>query len=169
MAKCLVGAAGGGKVTVSGLSAAVIKQGTTVTVKRGARTVVSVTGTLEANCAVCAGAVTGGSAKIAYMQASSAFVTLSGNTVTVKQKGLYKVYAYGMSSQNGTVQSGTRKLVITISGKATTINFTAVDDKHGYAKWEGTLNPGDTIYAEWYAAVPNNVGMPSVAVSIAML
>lgn len=47
MAKCLVGAAGGGKVTVSGLSAAVIKQGATVTVKRGARTVVSVTGTLE--------------------------------------------------------------------------------------------------------------------------
>ena len=169
MAKVLVGASGGGKVTVSGLSAAVIKQGTTVTVKRGARTVVSVTGTLEANCAVCAGAVTGGSAKIAYMQASSAFVTLSGNTVTVKQKGSYKVYAYGMSSQNGTVQGGTRKLVITISGKATTINFTAVDDKHGYAKWEGTLNPGDTIYAEWYAAVPNNVGMPSVAVSIAML
>lgn len=135
---------------------------------RAGVTIANVTGTLEANCAVCAGAVTRGSAKIAYMQASSAFVTLSGNTVTVKQKGSYKVYAYGMSSQNGTVQSGPRKLVITISGKATTINFTAVDDKHGYAKWEGTLNPGDTIYAEWYAAVPNNVGMPSVAVSIAM-
>lgn len=37
MAKCLVGAAGGGKVTVSGLSAAVVKQGTTVTVKQGAK------------------------------------------------------------------------------------------------------------------------------------
>ena len=45
MSKGMIGAAGG-KVTVSGLSADVVKQGTTVTVKQGANTVASVTGTL---------------------------------------------------------------------------------------------------------------------------
>ena len=43
MSKGMIGAAGG-KVTVSGLSADVVKQGTTVTVKQGAKTVESVAG-----------------------------------------------------------------------------------------------------------------------------
>ena len=44
MAKCLVGANGGGKVTVTGLSAEVVLAGKTVTVKQGAKEVASVTG-----------------------------------------------------------------------------------------------------------------------------
>lgn len=47
MAKALVGSSGGGKVAVSGLSADVVKQGTTVTVRQGAKTIAEVTGTLE--------------------------------------------------------------------------------------------------------------------------
>ena len=47
MAKCLVGAAGGGKVTVTGLTADAVKKGTTVTVKQGAKVVASVVGNLE--------------------------------------------------------------------------------------------------------------------------
>ena len=47
MSTSMIGAAGGGKVTVTGLSPAVVKQGTTVTVKQGANTVASVTGTLS--------------------------------------------------------------------------------------------------------------------------
>ena len=47
MAKALVGASVGGKVAVSGLSADVVKQGTTVTVRQGAKTIAEVTGTLE--------------------------------------------------------------------------------------------------------------------------
>lgn len=45
MAKCLVGANGGGKVTVEGLSADTVLSGTIVTVKQGAKTVQQVAGT----------------------------------------------------------------------------------------------------------------------------
>lgn len=45
MSKGLIGAAGGGKVTVTGLTAGTVKKGTTVTVKQGAKTVISVAGT----------------------------------------------------------------------------------------------------------------------------
>ena len=45
MSKSMMGAAGGGKVTVEGLSADAVKKGTTVTVKQGAKVVTSVTGT----------------------------------------------------------------------------------------------------------------------------
>ena len=47
MAKCLVGAAGGGKVTVTGLTADAVKKGATVTVKQGAKTVASVAGSFN--------------------------------------------------------------------------------------------------------------------------
>lgn len=48
MAKCLVGANGGGKVTVTGLSADVVLAEKTVTVKQGTKEVVSVTGNIVA-------------------------------------------------------------------------------------------------------------------------
>lgn len=44
MSKGMLGAAGG-KVTVTGLTAGTVKKGTTVTVKQGAKTVMSVVGT----------------------------------------------------------------------------------------------------------------------------
>lgn len=44
MSKGMLGAAGG-KVTVTGLTAGTVKKGTTVTVKQGAKTVISVAGT----------------------------------------------------------------------------------------------------------------------------
>ena len=44
MAKSLVGSAGGGKVTVEGLSADVLLTGSTVTVKQGAKTIQQVVG-----------------------------------------------------------------------------------------------------------------------------
>lgn len=55
MSKGMLGAAGG-KVTVTGLSADVVKQGTTVTVKQGTKVIESVTGTYtgEENYAVLA-------------------------------------------------------------------------------------------------------------------
>lgn len=46
MSKGLIGAAGGGKVTVTGLTADVVKKGHTVTVKQGSKTVASVAGTM---------------------------------------------------------------------------------------------------------------------------
>lgn len=48
MAKCLVGANGGGKVTVEGLAANKILEGTTVTVKQGAKVVRQEKGTYYA-------------------------------------------------------------------------------------------------------------------------
>ena len=45
MSKSMVGAAGGGKVTVEGLSADVLLGGSTVTVKQGAKVIASVEGT----------------------------------------------------------------------------------------------------------------------------
>ena len=47
MAKCLVGANGGGKVTVTGLSSDVILTGNTVKVLQGAKELVSVNGELD--------------------------------------------------------------------------------------------------------------------------
>ena len=47
MAKCLVGANGGGKVTVAGLSAEALLTGNTVTVKQGAKEVQTVNGKLD--------------------------------------------------------------------------------------------------------------------------
>lgn len=47
MSTSMIGAAGGGKVAITGLSADVVKQGATVTVKQGAKTVTSVTGTFK--------------------------------------------------------------------------------------------------------------------------
>lgn len=51
MAKCLVGATGGGKVTVAGLSPETVLSGTTVTVKQGAKIVKQEIGALKLLCA----------------------------------------------------------------------------------------------------------------------
>lgn len=48
MSKSMVGAAGGGKVTVEGLSADVVLQGTAVAIKQGTKTVKEVAGALLA-------------------------------------------------------------------------------------------------------------------------
>lgn len=160
MAKCLVGAAGGLSVADK---AKLIPENI-----RNGITIAKVTGTLDASCAVCIGAMPGGTAKMQYVLYNSAFVSLSNGTVTVKKAGQYKVYAYGMSPMDGATGSS-RKLRITISGSATTVNFTNLDARHGYAKWEGSLNVGDTIYAEWESNVKNGFGFPSLAVAIAMI
>lgn len=47
MAKCLVGANGGGKVTIEGLSADVVLDGSTITVKQGNKVLQNVTGNLS--------------------------------------------------------------------------------------------------------------------------
>ena len=47
MAKCLVGANGGGKVTVEGLTAETVLSGTTVTVKQGAKELLNIMGALD--------------------------------------------------------------------------------------------------------------------------
>ena len=44
----MIGAAGGGKVTVEGLSADVVLSGSTVTVKQGAKEITNVTGNIVA-------------------------------------------------------------------------------------------------------------------------
>lgn len=46
MSTSMIGAAGGGKVAITGLSADVVKQGTTVTVQQGSKTIAEVAGTL---------------------------------------------------------------------------------------------------------------------------
>ena len=51
MSKSMMSAAGGGKVTVSGLEAGKILQGTTVTVKQGSKTVASVAGSIPSKAA----------------------------------------------------------------------------------------------------------------------
>ena len=161
MAKCLVGAVGG-------LPAADKAKLLPENIRKGV-TIAKVTGTLDANCAVCIGALSGGTAKMQYVLYNSAFVSLSGGTVTVKKAGQYKVYAYGMTLMDGTITYSNRRLRITKSGSATTVNFTNVDAKHGHVKWEGSLNVGDTIYAEWESNIKNGFGFPALAVAIAMI
>ena len=93
MSKGMLGAAGG-KVTVTGLTAGTVKKGTTVTVKQGAKTVMSVAGTYtgEENYELLATAMM--TRNLQEMMVSywngSAYATGNATTGTVTVKGTVK-------------------------------------------------------------------------------
>lgn len=93
MSKGMIGAAGG-KVTVTGLTAGTVKKGTTVTVKQGAKTVMSVAGTYtgEENHELLATAMM--TRNVQEMMVSywngSAYATGNATTGTVTVKGTVK-------------------------------------------------------------------------------
>lgn len=159
---------GGGKVTVTGLSANVLKIRSNVTIKQGSKIIASVDGALAGECAVCSGALPGGVAKMQVIDATSSFITLSSGTVTVKKAGDYLIRAYGMTPMDGATYSS-RKIIITTGGSSKTLNFIAVNSKQSHINWSGRLSVGDKIYAEWQADVKNSFGFPSLAVAISMI
>ena len=88
MSKGMIGAAGG-KVTVTGLTAGTVKKGTTVTVKQGAKTVMSVAGTYtgEENYELLATAMMQRNLQgmmVSYWNGSSYTSGDAYNTITVK-------------------------------------------------------------------------------------
>ena len=120
MAKALVGASGGGKVAVSGLSAAAIKKGVTVTVKQGAKTVANVTGTLAPLALFAYGHANGDSWGAWFNVTGTTFVSpnniLVGTngkpTITVKETGKYRFYvAYSAYYGDGTDVSNSFQLL----------------------------------------------------------
>ena len=160
MAKCLVGATGG-------LSAADKAKLIPENIREGI-TIAKVTGNLHAKCAVCMGYEGNGTARMKYILSSENFLTLSNYIATIRKAGNYLIYAYAASRDPGGTHTA-RQLKITVKGAATVIKFTEVSVLQGYAKWEGKLNVGDTIYAEWQQDIKNGIGSPSLAVSIAMI
>ena len=139
---------GGGKVTVSGLSAGVIKQGTTVTVKQGAKTIASVTGTLpDGNAAkkIAVGErITDTYATIyATYTASntSGFAQASGNGIMVNEAGRYAVsLVAGSAYANG---KSACTLTITRPGMSTVTQQQTL--KVVNILWEGELPAGSVI------------------------
>ena len=91
MSKSMVGAAGGGKVTVEGLSADVVLAGTTVTVKQGKKVLSNVNGGLDV--LLFGGTVNGGYAY--YWDGSD-----------------YKTYVLTTGSPSPLIFSGTPKVAI---------------------------------------------------------
>lgn len=139
---------GGGRVTVSGLSAGVVKQGTTVTVKQGAKTIASVVGTLpDGNAAkkIAVGErITDTHATIYATYAASNisnFASASGNGIKLNESGRYAItliagsaYANGKSACTLTI---TRPGMSTITQQKTlkVVNIL----------WEGELPAGSVV------------------------
>lgn len=120
MSKGLIGAAGGGKVTVTGLTAGTVKKGTTVTVKQGAKTVANVTGTLAPLALFAYGHANGDSWGAWFNVTGTTFVSpnniLVGTngkpTITVKETGKYRFYvAYSAYFGDGTDVSNSFQLL----------------------------------------------------------
>ena len=135
MAKCLVGANGGGKVTVEGLSADVVLAGTEVTVKQGAKEIANVTGNLVApSFAVGAGVWTSDTRDSGYggfyINENNQFVgfasyrgsTVSGKCKVRKGQTLYWYNIGGCLTMNfGGTRSGTGSYTYK---EDTTVSFT---------------------------------------------
>ena len=126
MAKCLVGANGGGKVTVEGLSADVILADKTVAIKQGAKVVQQVTGTVQS------------AFELVHNSASRSTCTF--------QKSYRQVVVFGDDTQSNdgsyititwNLASGTYKTITNIGGSP---GKAAVQIGVGY-----DVKPGDTV------------------------
>lgn len=139
---------GGGKVIVSGLSAEVVKQGTTVTVKQGTKTIASVTGTLpDGNAAkkIAVGErITDTYATIYANYAASntsGFAQASGNGIKVNEAGRYAVsLVAGSAYANG---KSACTLTITRPGMSTVTQQKTL--KVVNILWEGELPAGSVV------------------------
>lgn len=113
MAKCFAGAAGDGKVTVTGLTAGAVKKGTTVTVKQGAKTVASVVGTYKGVPCLCYCCVychpddwNGTRATLtsfdpSFIDTKNAYSTNGGSvTFTIKRSAKIRCYSSGAENYN---------------------------------------------------------------------
>lgn len=124
---------GGGKVTVSGLSAAVVKTGTTVTVQQGAKTIQSVTGTFTSDANAAASQILSG--KTAYVNG----VKVTG-TISSKDAATYTPKTTDQTIAAGQYLSG----VQTIKGDAALV---AKNVRKGVSLFGvvGTLEPADEL------------------------
>ena len=155
MAKALVGASGGGKVAVSGLSAAAIKKGVTVTVKQGAKTVANVTGTLAPLALFAYGHANGDSWGAWFNVTGTTFVSpnniLVGTngkpTITVKETGKYRFYvAYSAYYGDGTDASNSFQL---LRNGAAIVSKSSLGD-NGVIYVDVQLNAGDVLTWQIY-------------------
>lgn len=120
MSTSMIGAAGGGKVTVTGLTAGTVKKGTTVTVKQGAKTVTSVTGNLTPLALFAKGQANGDTwgswmnvKSTTFISPNNILVGTNGKpTITVKETGKYRFYvAYSAYFGDGTDVSNSFQLL----------------------------------------------------------
>lgn len=111
---------GGGKVTVTGLTAGTVKKGTTVTVKQGAKTVTSVTGNLTPLALFAKGQANGDTwgswmnvKSTTFISPNNILVGTNGQaTITVKESGTYRFHvSFSASSADGKDASNSFQLV----------------------------------------------------------
>lgn len=141
---------GGGKVTVSGLSAGVIKQGTTVTVKQGAKTIASVTGTLPDGNAAKKIAVgywftdTYATITANFKEATDQnFAQASDNGILLNESGNYAISLITGSSFSNATSKAT--LTITRPGMD---NITQTESgRSAVVLWTGNLPAGSVVTA----------------------
>lgn len=154
MSTSMIGAAGG-KVTVTGLAAGTVKKGTTVTVKQGARTVVSVTGTLAPLALFAYGHANGDSWGAWFNVTGTTFVSpnniLVGTngkpTITVKESGKYRFYvAYSAYFGDGTDVSNSFQL---LRNGSAIVSKTSLGD-NGVIYVDVQLNAGDVLTWQIY-------------------
>lgn len=141
---------GGGRVTVSGLSANAVKKGTTITVKQGAKTVQSVTGTYDPvavqKWAYGHDLSTSNGTMYAKFKGTSnggAFAA-SGNGIKLNEDGNYAVVFTAETEYSG----GTRNLTLTITrpGESTiTQKHSNAPYTDGHVTWYGPLKAGSVV------------------------
>lgn len=155
MAKALIGASGGGKVAVSGLSAAAIKKGVTVTVKQGAKTVTSVTGNLTPLALFAKGQANGDTwgswmnvKSTTFISPNNSLVGTNGQaTITVKESGTYRFHvSFSASSADGNDASNSFQLVR--NGSAIVSKSSLGDNGTIYV--DVKLNAGDVLTWQIY-------------------
>ena len=135
---------GGGKVTVTGLAAAAIKQGNTVTVKQGEKVVASVAGTYFGSNIVYFGFgyARGGSTSYSTARAwfSECFIG-SGNYAVCQKAGTYTLYLGGGGSSARRYTLYVNDSAIPYDGFGAYQHLWAVPRQ---------LNAGDTLYVTGY-------------------
>lgn len=155
MSTSMIGAAGGGKVTVTGLSAGTVKKGTTVTVKQGAKTVTSVTGNLTPLALFAKGQANGDTwgswlnvNSTTFVSPNSILVGTGGQaTITVNESGTYRFYvAFSSDSDNPKDASNSFQLVR--NGSAIVSKSSLGDNGAIYV--DVKLNTGDVLTWQIY-------------------
>ncbi|WP_418718257.1 hypothetical protein [Candidatus Allofournierella merdipullorum] len=151
---------GGGKVTVTGLAAAAIKQGNTVTVKQGTKVVASVAGTLTPLALFAYGgayAETWGAwtdMKNATYVSPNGILTGSANSaqITVHESGRYRFYV-ACSCVQGNGGDAVNSFQLLRNGMAIATNSSLPDN--GVTPFEVDLNANDVLTWQNYVHHPN--------------
>ena len=148
---------GGGKVTVTGLAAAAIKQGNTVTVKQGEKVVASVAGTYFGSNIVYFGFgyARGGSTSYSTARAwfSECFIG-SGNYAVCQKAGTYTLYLGGGGSSARRYTLYVNDSAIPYDGFGAYQHLWAVPRQ---------LNAGDTLFVTGYHSVEDSSAVLVIA------